>query len=352
MMVKDEDICLHCGLCAERCPTAAWDMRKFELVIAVCGRARRGAGRGGHAVAHGSARRRRGHAGERPRDDAHPTRSPTPARQRLRLQDRHGQRHRLGEREQPAHAGDLPHGHPGHRQKRLPVEHPGAAHVVRDPGQQRRLHGAHAGLRSRRRAEPGHLRERHRRGPAGRLSAVRLVLAARPRAACARASRSSAFRLGRMCVETFQGDRERTLLQNIVYAGALAALLEIDMDVVGRDAEGEVLAQEGAARLELQAPSGSATTTRSEHYDCPLPFHLERMDATQRLRPARRQHRRRARLRLRGRDGRRLVSDHAVDVADGGVQGILRALPRRPGDQAAQVRASCRRRTSWRPPAW
>ena len=33
IMVKDEDICLHCGLCAERCPTAAWDMRKSELVV-------------------------------------------------------------------------------------------------------------------------------------------------------------------------------------------------------------------------------------------------------------------------------------------------------------------------------
>lgn len=29
IMVKDEDLCLHCGLCAERCPTAAWDMQKF-----------------------------------------------------------------------------------------------------------------------------------------------------------------------------------------------------------------------------------------------------------------------------------------------------------------------------------
>ena len=28
-MVKDENVCLHCGLCAERCPTYAWDMRKF-----------------------------------------------------------------------------------------------------------------------------------------------------------------------------------------------------------------------------------------------------------------------------------------------------------------------------------
>jgi ferredoxin len=37
VMVKDEDICLHCGLCAERCPTAAWDMRKFELMISYAG---------------------------------------------------------------------------------------------------------------------------------------------------------------------------------------------------------------------------------------------------------------------------------------------------------------------------
>ena len=33
VMVKDENICLHCGLCAERCPTYAWDMRKFAVLI-------------------------------------------------------------------------------------------------------------------------------------------------------------------------------------------------------------------------------------------------------------------------------------------------------------------------------
>ena len=33
IMVKDEDVCVHCGLCAERCPTAAWDMEKFELKL-------------------------------------------------------------------------------------------------------------------------------------------------------------------------------------------------------------------------------------------------------------------------------------------------------------------------------
>jgi NADPH-dependent glutamate synthase beta subunit-like oxidoreductase/ferredoxin len=38
IMVKDEDVCVHCGLCAERCPTAAWDMEKFELVTPYAGK--------------------------------------------------------------------------------------------------------------------------------------------------------------------------------------------------------------------------------------------------------------------------------------------------------------------------
>jgi NADPH-dependent glutamate synthase beta subunit-like oxidoreductase len=38
VMVKDEDLCVHCGLCAERCPTAAWDMQKFELLIPYAGK--------------------------------------------------------------------------------------------------------------------------------------------------------------------------------------------------------------------------------------------------------------------------------------------------------------------------
>ncbi len=42
IMAKDEDVCLHCGLCAERCPTGAWDMRKFLLDMA------QAAGEAGH----------------------------------------------------------------------------------------------------------------------------------------------------------------------------------------------------------------------------------------------------------------------------------------------------------------
>ena len=41
VMVKDEDVCLHCGLCAERCPTAAWDMRTFDLKLPYAGQVMR-----------------------------------------------------------------------------------------------------------------------------------------------------------------------------------------------------------------------------------------------------------------------------------------------------------------------
>jgi NADPH-dependent glutamate synthase beta subunit-like oxidoreductase len=37
VMVKDEDVCLHCGLCAERCPTGAWDMQKYFLEMTHAG---------------------------------------------------------------------------------------------------------------------------------------------------------------------------------------------------------------------------------------------------------------------------------------------------------------------------
>ena len=50
VMVKDEDVCLHCGLCAERCPTGAWDMQKYLLVMTHAGCARTGASEAQAAV--------------------------------------------------------------------------------------------------------------------------------------------------------------------------------------------------------------------------------------------------------------------------------------------------------------
>ncbi len=38
VMVKDEDVCLHCGLCAERCPTGAWDMQKYLIDMTYAGK--------------------------------------------------------------------------------------------------------------------------------------------------------------------------------------------------------------------------------------------------------------------------------------------------------------------------
>jgi formate dehydrogenase (NADP+) beta subunit len=37
IMAKDEDVCLHCGLCAERCPTGAWDMKKYLIEMTYAG---------------------------------------------------------------------------------------------------------------------------------------------------------------------------------------------------------------------------------------------------------------------------------------------------------------------------
>ena len=46
VMVKDENICVHCGLCAERCPTAAWDMQRFDLLLPYAGKPACGNGNG------------------------------------------------------------------------------------------------------------------------------------------------------------------------------------------------------------------------------------------------------------------------------------------------------------------
>ncbi|HWJ14853.1 MAG TPA: 2-oxoacid:acceptor oxidoreductase subunit alpha [Gemmatimonadaceae bacterium] len=84
---------------------------------------------------------------------------------------------------------------------------------------------------------------------------------------------------GKMCVESFEGDRERTLLRNIVYAGALVALLEIDMDVIG-----EMLREKFSKKAKLLDANFKAIRLGYDYakanYDCPLPFRLERMNAT------------------------------------------------------------------------
>ncbi len=84
---------------------------------------------------------------------------------------------------------------------------------------------------------------------------------------------------GKMCVENFQGDRNRTLLRNIVYVGALAALLKIDMDLVG-----QMLIEKFSKKKSLLEANKTAIRLGYDYamsnYECPLPIHLEKMDET------------------------------------------------------------------------
>lgn len=84
---------------------------------------------------------------------------------------------------------------------------------------------------------------------------------------------------GHMCVENFEHDRDRTLLRNIVYAGALAALLEFDMEIVG-----QMLLEKFAKKKKLLDANNTAIRLGYEyartHFQCPLPFHLQRMNET------------------------------------------------------------------------
>jgi 2-oxoglutarate ferredoxin oxidoreductase subunit alpha len=83
---------------------------------------------------------------------------------------------------------------------------------------------------------------------------------------------------GTMCVEAFERDRDRTLLRNIAYAGALAALLEIDMHVV----DAALKEKFGKKKALLDANFRAIRLGydyAAKHFECPLSFHLERMNA-------------------------------------------------------------------------
>jgi 2-oxoglutarate ferredoxin oxidoreductase subunit alpha len=85
--------------------------------------------------------------------------------------------------------------------------------------------------------------------------------------------------LARMCNERFTKARERVLMKNIAYVGVLAALLDIDMDVV------RTLLQESfAGKPHLLGSNQDAFALgydyAKEHFPCPLPFRAQRMDAT------------------------------------------------------------------------
>ena len=84
---------------------------------------------------------------------------------------------------------------------------------------------------------------------------------------------------GELCVQNFEGDRNRTLLRNIAYTGTLAALLDIDMDVIG-----EMLREKFSKKRSLLDANFRAIALGHDyataHFAHPLPFRLERMHET------------------------------------------------------------------------
>jgi 2-oxoglutarate/2-oxoacid ferredoxin oxidoreductase subunit alpha len=85
--------------------------------------------------------------------------------------------------------------------------------------------------------------------------------------------------LAEMCNASFKGVRERILMKNIAYAGALAALLDMDTDVIR-----ELLKEKYSAKQALMDSNRKAVDLGYEfarqNFPCPLPIHLSRMDAT------------------------------------------------------------------------
>ena len=143
--------------------------------------------------------------------------------------------------------------------------------------------------------------------------------------------------LTEICTAEYADPRQRQLYKNIVYVGALAALLDIDLTVV------ETLVAEtvqGQGAPDRGQPAGAAHRLRRGEGALRLPARHPRAPQRRRRRPhsGRRQFRRRPRRGLWRGDGLRLVSDHAFDLARRGVRAQLRPLPRRSGDGREELR--------------
>jgi len=82
----------------------------------------------------------------------------------------------------------------------------------------------------------------------------------------------------RLCNEHFADSRERILMKNIAYAGSLVALLEIDLKIVEDSVAEKYSGKKALAESNHRALRLGYEYAR-EHFECPLPFHLEKMDA-------------------------------------------------------------------------
>ena len=85
--------------------------------------------------------------------------------------------------------------------------------------------------------------------------------------------------LSKMCNEHFDGARARILMKNIAYVGAVAALLDIDLDIITTLLEETFAAKKHLVQSNMEAIRLGYDYAR-EHFACPLPMRVEKMDAT------------------------------------------------------------------------
>jgi 2-oxoglutarate ferredoxin oxidoreductase subunit alpha len=83
----------------------------------------------------------------------------------------------------------------------------------------------------------------------------------------------------KMCRESFDKPREQVLMKNIMYAGALAALLDMDMKVIDTLLEERYGAKKSMMAMNHKAIQAGYQYAK-QHFQCPLPFRLKTMDAT------------------------------------------------------------------------
>ena len=144
--------------------------------------------------------------------------------------------------------------------------------------------------------------------------------------------------LSELCNARFAGARERILMKNIAYVGALAGLLEHRRRRASRDAQREVR-EEGRRSLDSnQAALDLGRDYATTHFACPLPIRLAPMDATKDA------------ILIDGNTAAALgclyagatvgawYPDHAGDLADGSVQGVLPEVSPRARDQPQSLR--------------
>ena len=143
--------------------------------------------------------------------------------------------------------------------------------------------------------------------------------------------------LTEICAAEYSDPRQRQLYKNIVYVGALAALLDIELEVIEK-----LIGEQFKGKDKLidanRGRSGSAIDEAKARFDCPLRHSRPPQRGGRRPHSRRRQFRRRPRRGLWRGDGLRLVPDHALDLARRGVRAQLRPLPHRPGDGQEELR--------------